>query len=150
VPAAFPADLVVEIDPHPSAPAAARRELRVLLGAGAGLRPDLVRDVLVVGSELVTNALVHAGGRSTLAAWASPAQSWVRLEVADTSRQLPRIHHQAPARVRGWGLPLVMRLVSRWGVETRAGGKSVWCELQRPDRAGSAAEHGGHGAAVHA
>lgn len=98
-----------------------------------GALPASVReDVLLLVTELVTNAVRHAG--------VGPEQSmrvdlrwWprrVRLEVVDPGTSFKR----PPARPRsddlgGWGLVLVDRIADRWGVQRTASGTCVWCEL---------------------
>lgn len=82
-------------------------------------------DVVLVVSELVTNALRHAAGTPLLRlVGAGPG---LRIEVADASPALPR---SRPAGTSGgWGLTLVQRLTARWGADPRPDGKVVWCEM---------------------
>ncbi|MEV4174616.1 ATP-binding protein [Nonomuraea sp. NPDC049709] len=82
-------------------------------------------DVLLVVSELVTNALVHGDGPPELRLRADA--SWVRVEVGDTGAELPEARDPGPAS--GWGLHVVRLLSTGWGVSPGEGGKVVWCEL---------------------
>jgi Histidine kinase-like ATPase domain len=75
--------------------------------------------VLLVVSELVTNALVHGDGPAVLRLSGTPWR--IRVEVADGS--------QVAGQEGGWGLHLVGRLAGRWEAAPRDGGKVVWCEL---------------------
>lgn len=92
----------------------------------------LVDDAELVLSELVTNALVHAGSRCRVAIGFDGTV--LRIEVTDRSSGLPDV--QAPDRLddHGRGLLLVSLLAAAWGVETTAVGKLVWAELAPGDR----------------
>ncbi|MEV1176163.1 ATP-binding protein [Nonomuraea sp. NPDC049784] len=82
-------------------------------------------DVLLVVSELVTNALVHGDGPPSLRMRGSASQ--VRVEVGDAGERLPEPREPGPAN--GWGLHVVGLLSTGWGISPRDGGKVVWCEL---------------------
>ncbi|MER6000683.1 ATP-binding protein [Nonomuraea angiospora] len=85
-------------------------------------------DVLLVVSELVTNALVHGDGPPSLRMRGSAAQ--VRVEVGDAGERLPEPREPGPSN--GWGLHVVRLLSTGWGttpVDGEKGGKVVWCEL---------------------
>ncbi|GAA3651620.1 hypothetical protein GCM10022224_013130 [Nonomuraea antimicrobica] len=82
-------------------------------------------DVLLVVSELVTNALVHGDGPPTLRVRGSA--SHVRVEVGDAGDRLPEAREPGPAS--GWGLHVVGLLCTGWGISPGDGGKVVWCEL---------------------
>jgi anti-sigma regulatory factor (Ser/Thr protein kinase) len=87
-------------------------------------------DVLLVVSELITNALVHGHGAPVLRLTCDPER--VLIEVGDESAKLPEAREPGPAD--GWGLHVIRQLCTRWGVSDhpnggREGGKVVWCEL---------------------
>lgn len=88
--------------------------------------PVDVDDAVLVVSELVTNALLHAHGTPLIRLL--PAVDGVRIEVCDDSPQPP-----LPAR--GLGLALVESLATSWGSSARDRGKAVWCELPTTPRA---------------
>ncbi|GAA3446235.1 ATP-binding protein [Planomonospora venezuelensis] len=89
-------------------------------------------DVILVVSELVTNALLHGAGAPVLRVIGTPSR--VRVEVADAGARLPRPRDPGP--FDGFGLNVVQRLSACWGVRRRRAGKAVWCELAaRPDPA---------------
>nr|WP_037610327.1 ATP-binding protein [Streptacidiphilus rugosus] len=91
----------------------------------------VVEDVLLMTSELVTNACLHAGGPRELAVH-DAGRDRLRVEVVDASPQKPEVRPPAqPARPGGHGLRVVERLSSRWGSEPRADGKAVWFEIER-------------------
>lgn len=85
-------------------------------------------DVLLVVSELVTNALLHGAGEPVLRM--SGGRWHVRIEVADSSAEPPRPREPGPAD--GWGMHVVGKLSTGWGTSYREGGKVVWCELAAP------------------
>jgi len=88
----------------------------------------IVEDAQLVVTELVTNALVHAGSTCELSA--RLAGGVLRLEVADTGRGVPDPQLPEPFEERGRGLLLVSALSTAWGTEGADGGrKVVWAEL---------------------
>jgi len=91
-------------------------------------------DVQLLVSELVTNAVVHAGSEVEVAV--RLLTDAVRIEVVDRAPGAP-LRPAAPAEgdESGRGLLLVETIASAWGVESIAGGKSVWFEVPRLDRA---------------
>ncbi|MGW6567326.1 ATP-binding protein [Streptomyces sp. NPDC054975] len=90
-------------------------------------------DVLLVVSELVTNACLHAEGPEALRV--VRRAKVLRLEVVDlgAGQPAPRTPHRA-ARPGGHGMFIVQRLCLDWGIERTAGapGKTVWAELAAP------------------
>lgn len=117
----------------PTARAAAREVLR-----RAGCSDDLTGDALLCLSELVTNAILHAGGSICVEITATDRA--VRLEVTDgmtiaASGGLPTRAPLAAEEPRetGRGLAIVDQLTHAWGVAgAEADGrpaKKVWAEL---------------------
>jgi hypothetical protein len=90
-------------------------------------------DVLLVVSELVTNACLHAEGPDEL--WIACDNKVIRVEVSDrgTGQPAPRTPHRA-GRPGGHGMFIVQRLCLDWGVVRTPGvsGKTVWAELGAP------------------
>ncbi|WP_255950326.1 ATP-binding protein [Streptomyces odontomachi] len=103
-----------------------------LPAAGADQRAA-AEDVLLVVSELVTNACLHAEGPEEL--WIGSDRKVLRLEVTDrgTGQPAPRTPHRA-GRPGGHGMFIVQRLCLDWGVRRTPGvpGKTVWAELGAP------------------
>ncbi|MDH6708234.1 signal transduction histidine kinase [Kitasatospora sp. MAA19] len=102
------------------------------LPAAGAEQQAVAEDVLLMVSELVTNACLHAPGgpRELRLYW-----NGVRLlvEVADTSPVPPRLHpHADPGRPGGHGLRIVDRLARAWGSVPQNGGKLVWLEVPSP------------------
>jgi anti-sigma regulatory factor (Ser/Thr protein kinase) len=123
------ARLVFRLDGGHTAALAARRAVV----AGDGTLPASVRDdVLLLVTELVTNAVRHAGvgsGQSLhveLRWW--PGR--VRMEVVDPGTSFTRPDERITRdHSGGWGLFLVDRIADRWGVTSSASGTSVWAEI---------------------
>ncbi|MDO0933699.1 ATP-binding protein [Streptomyces sp. DG2A-72] len=90
-------------------------------------------DVLLVVSELVTNACLHAEGPDEL--WIACDNKVIRVEVSDrgAGQPSPRTPHRA-GRPGGHGMFIVQRLCLDWGVVRTPGvaGKTVWAELGAP------------------
>ncbi|MEU4652815.1 ATP-binding protein [Streptomyces sp. NPDC023723] len=103
------------------------------LPAASADRRAAAEDVLLVVSELVTNACLHAEGPDEL--WISCDRKVIRLEVSDrgTGQPAPRTPHRA-GRPGGHGMFIVQRLCLDWGVVRSPGvaGKTVWAELAAP------------------
>jgi Histidine kinase-like ATPase domain len=103
-----------------------------LPGTSAAARAG-AEDVLLVVSELVTNACLHAGGAEELRL--RFADGVLRMEVADrgTGRPEPRIPHRG-SRPGGHGIFIVQRLCAKWGTEPDEDGpgKTVWAEIPVP------------------
>ncbi|MGH3328450.1 MAG: ATP-binding protein [Streptomycetales bacterium] len=76
-------------------------------------------------TELVTNAVVHAG---TPARVRLSYDGTLRLEVSDASPEPPKPREPGPDDIGGRGLVLVSLLAQRWGWRAEPGGKTVWCE----------------------
>ncbi|SHN25209.1 PAS domain S-box-containing protein [Actinacidiphila paucisporea] len=99
---------------------------------------DVVDDAVVLTSELVTNAVVHAGTAADVRCLRY--ETAVRVEVADhyPEREVPLQGrgrpHRDPDHEGGRGLLLCAALASRWGVEYTAAGKHVWFQLDLPER----------------
>jgi anti-sigma regulatory factor (Ser/Thr protein kinase) len=119
-------DILLSFAPIPEAVRAARHALRE-----RGLSPDLDHTVSLLTSELVGNAVRHAGSldpNERLVFHARLGEDHVRVEVADHGQGFdPEIRHDTA----GFGLRLVDKLASRWGVERTARGCRVWFEVDR-------------------
>ncbi|MEU1472304.1 ATP-binding protein [Streptomyces sp. NPDC005761] len=96
-------------------------------------RRAAAEDVLLVVSELVTNACLHADGPDELRIACTPKA--LRVEVTDggAGQPAPRTPHRA-GRPGGHGMFIVQRLCLDWGVVRVPDepGKTVWAELAAP------------------
>jgi serine/threonine-protein kinase RsbW len=121
------AELSLRIPGGPGAPAEARRALRRF---HTELPVEVTQIMTLLTSELVANAVRHAGAR-LVELTCSAAAERVRVEVADAGdgsgrKPLPR----APDHTGGWGLHMLDELSSRWGVIDGTGTR-VWFEIDR-------------------
>ncbi|MFD8565766.1 ATP-binding protein [Streptomyces sp. NPDC059639] len=110
----------------------ARMAVRAALAGTGRTLPEarakqLGEDALLVVSELVTNALVHAGGVTRLDVRVEGDE--FQLRVSDASRN-------APVRVRtlkgspgGYGMVVIQRLCARLDVEIGPEGKTITAAL---------------------
>ncbi|GAA0513808.1 ATP-binding protein [Paractinoplanes deccanensis] len=103
--------------------------------------PHLLHPSRIVMSELVTNAVEHAGSEMTVVV--SLRGPGVHLCVADLSAEPPRllkpsrVRRGRPLDERGLGMRLVQGTAAAWGSLPTSTGKVVWATLQ-PPRAGKA------------
>ena len=103
--------------------ASARRFVQQRL-TGAGLDQELIETAVLLTSELVTNAVLHAGREFEVRVSIRPG---IRVEIRDQSQQLPERRLRAAESVGGRGLELVESLAADFGVtEIPEQGKSVW------------------------
>ncbi|MCM2576784.1 ATP-binding protein [Streptomyces meridianus] len=123
------------VRPDPAEVGRARRWARSRLdAAGLGADDPLAETLVLLISELVTNAVLHTGCSAVLriqlpAAGAAAGAGMVRVEVADGSARPPRPRHAERDDTDGRGLELVDGLADRWGWQAEGAGKRVWCEL---------------------
>jgi anti-sigma regulatory factor (Ser/Thr protein kinase) len=111
----------------PSSVGAARRFIESRTAAWSF--PEPATDQLVlIGSELVTNAVLHA--RTELTLTLELRDDRVRISVMDRSQAPATLRHYRPDALTGRGLGVVAALSDRWGVSTAPDGKVVWAELQ--------------------
>ena len=121
----------VELPSSSEAPARARRALKGLAGLVSDGR---LRDVVLLVSELVTNAVRHASGDRLRLVVTVDARV-LRVEVHDPGEGFDlREPAPDPARPSGWGLFLVAQLADRWGVDS-APRTRVWFEMDPEARA---------------
>lgn len=103
------------------------------LPAATGDQRAAAEDVLLVVSELVTNACLHADGPEELRVGSGTRV--LRLEIVDqgSGSPAPRTPHRA-GRPGGHGMFIVQRLCLDWGVvrNPEGRGKTVWAELAAP------------------
>jgi anti-sigma regulatory factor (Ser/Thr protein kinase) len=109
-----------------SAPVRARTALRAFNGS-LGERRD---DVQLLVTELVTNAVVHAGADSdtSIGVRVEAAPDAIRAEVSHPG---PRFEARPRPEEQKFGLHLVDRLADRWGSESVEEQNRTWFELDR-------------------
>lgn len=130
----------LEIRPDPAEVGRARSWARSrLAGSGIGADEPLAETLILLVSELVTNAVVHTGCPAVLRLLLTGAREdasgaptgTVRLEVADASTRPPAPRHANGDETGGRGLELVDGLADRWGWDPEGMGKRIWCEVDR-------------------
>jgi hypothetical protein len=112
---------------EPSSAQAARHFVRVFLYT----RPAAVVDTAVlVTSELVTNALVHA--HSAVEVELTNTDGLIRIAVTGDSSELSKIEPSVTLSEHGRRVPLVTTLSDDWGVDQTHFGKTIWFTLNPP------------------
>ena len=128
----------------PSSAAVARRFVRDALdGWGAAEFEDAA---LLLTSELVTNALLHARSAPDLTVRLLDGR--LRVSVADDVPAPPTLKRYGTDAATGRGLLLIESMASDWGSEAASDGKVVWFELvsadNRPSGAAAASRRSRH------
>jgi PAS domain S-box-containing protein len=111
--------------PQPSSVAEARGMVRDLLVETD--RDDLAETATLLVSEVVTNALLHAG--TIIDVTAAVDDVGLRVEVADGSPHFPVRRRYAATAGTGRGMMMLESMVDDWGVVTHRRGKTVWFQI---------------------
>jgi anti-sigma regulatory factor (Ser/Thr protein kinase) len=85
-------------------------------------------DAVLLLSELVTNAVLHAG--TDIEVTVQLDKDVLRVEVRDGDARLPTVRHYSLLSGTGRGLALVAQTARSWDVEPLPTGKRVWFELE--------------------
>jgi anti-sigma regulatory factor (Ser/Thr protein kinase) len=100
----------------------------------------LVEDIVLCGSELATNAVMHShsgmpGGTCAVRIEIHPGSyAWVEVEDAGGPWNRPE-----PDPNRGHGLDIVAKLASDWGIAGDYRGRTIWARFDWPSRTTGAA-----------
>ncbi|MGF7236937.1 MAG: ATP-binding protein [Frankia sp.] len=118
------------------AAARARRIVTELLAAWG--RPEDAEVARLLVSEVVTNAVRHAGQSRPLELTVTADHGRIRVAVGDGSNRYPVPRTAHDDEESGRGMHLVASLASEWGVGPPVGpggevGKEVWFELPAPN-----------------
>lgn len=116
----------VELAPQPTAVREARCVAARVCSA-AKVPPEVCETAILLASELVTNAVIHAQPPVRMTVVANAAE--IRVEVSDGAQQLPVLRERS-CTPGGRGMYLVHNCASRWGVQPDARGKVVWFEIR--------------------
>ncbi|MEY9964025.1 anti-sigma regulatory factor (Ser/Thr protein kinase) [Streptacidiphilus sp. MAP12-16] len=114
------------------------RDLLIAQGLTGPLYEDLVQGMLLIISELVTNAVRHAALLSPqIVVEVVIGSGWVRLSVEDNHPYRPKALQNDFGRTGGRGLLLVKAITAEAGGacdvdRTAGGGKIVWSSLPLP------------------
>ena len=120
----------IDLARDPDSAAEARRALGEV---SDHLSPRRLEDARLLVSELVTNAIRHAGldADDVIKLVVVTGDRALRIEVCDPGRGFELSEPEPdPERPSGWGLYLVRELSDRWGME-RSEETRVWFELDR-------------------
>jgi anti-sigma regulatory factor (Ser/Thr protein kinase) len=111
---------------------AGRAARQTVLARNATLPTRVRDDVLLLVSELVTNAVRHAGAGPDSPLRVRLRHGAERVLVAVTDKGPGFSPPATPAGLDasgGWGLYLMDRIADRWGVEPTPSGSRVWFEI---------------------
>lgn len=125
-----PGAVSLDLEAGPEAAAWAREALYTV---DDEVEEDLMADVRLLVSELVTNSVRHSGVAppSSVGLDIAVDAETIRVEVRDPGSGFePRPRDPNRTRPGGWGLYLVDRLADRWGV-VRNHFTRVWFEIDR-------------------
>jgi anti-sigma regulatory factor (Ser/Thr protein kinase) len=117
-------EVLLALEPRPESARLARRAL-----ASHGLHEDVGHTVTLLATEIVGNAVRHAGlrGDQRIVFFARLAEDFARVEVADQGDGFD----PETVRTEGFGLRLLSKLASRWGCDCTDRGCKVWFEVDR-------------------
>jgi anti-sigma regulatory factor (Ser/Thr protein kinase) len=117
-------ELLLALEPRPESARMARRAL-----ATHGLHEDVEHTVTLLASEVVGNAVRHANlePHQRIVFFARLSDDFARVEVADQGQGF----EPESVRSEGFGLRLLSKLASRWGVDCTDRGCKVWFEVDR-------------------
>jgi two-component sensor histidine kinase len=121
--------LVFELTAGRMAGSGARRALL----AGNGALPSSVRDdVLLLVTELVTNAVRHAnaGPDAVVRVEFRRGSDFVWVAVSDEGAGFTAAAPLERDQADGWGLALVDRIANRWAITPTASGTCAWFEMR--------------------
>jgi anti-sigma regulatory factor (Ser/Thr protein kinase) len=141
-----PTDAVsCELPPEARSAGLARRFVTEMLDSWQEPEASAETASLLV-SELVTNAVLHAG--STVGLVVRRHGGRPRVEVTDCAPAAPEPRRHDDDATTGRGLEMVELLAEQWGVETGEESKTVWFEVAgdaapAPGASGSASPTGG-------
>ena len=122
-------ELSLRLNPGPEAIPAARKAMDGLDGM---LDRPVWEDLRLLVTELVTNGVRHGSERGPVTVLVRVGKKDVRVEVSDGGRGFspPSAPMPRDDGTGGWGLQLVDRVASSWGVQVN-GATCVWFELAR-------------------
>jgi two-component sensor histidine kinase len=120
---ATPVEVLLALEPRPESARRVRRALEK-----QGLPEDVEHTVMLLSTEIVANAIRHAGlaHEQRIVFFARVQGDFARIEVADPGPGFDPDN----ADDAGFGTRLLNKLAARWGVETDRGCK-VWFEVDR-------------------
>jgi PAS domain S-box-containing protein len=119
--------VVLAVPPVAESVAGVRRFAHNVL-TGWAIAPEVIGDVVLVVSELVTNAILHS--RSPIELRLSRTSDRLVVAVHDGTTAVPRRRLPNLDAEHGRGMQLISAIAEQWGVRPTEHGKSVWCEIE--------------------
>jgi anti-sigma regulatory factor (Ser/Thr protein kinase) len=119
----------LELPPSRESPALARAAVAEAC-LRWGLSTETVETALLATSELVTNAVMHAGTPLLLAVEYDPPD--LTIAVGDGDDSFPEKRPPSEDREDGRGVAIVERLGATWGIQRTTLGKTVWVGVVVP------------------
>lgn len=112
-----------------SAPRRARAWVADLLQSTGTCNDDVLHDIVLCASELVTAALIAHSTTMTVRLFID--DQVVRLSLFDDG-VMPDDRDDPALRVQWMGFRLVEAVADRWGIEATGTGRELWAELRAP------------------
>jgi anti-sigma regulatory factor (Ser/Thr protein kinase) len=122
-----PRSTVAAFAAEPSSSGQARRFVRDALRHMGISDAVIVDKAVLVASELVTNAVLHAQTGPVITVRTD--SDLVRIEVEDCSEEFPLLRNYGNQATTGRGLAVIEASANWWGVESTQQGKTVWAEF---------------------
>lgn len=107
--------------------AAARRFVADVLWQ-RGFSPDGIYNAVLLTSEAITNALVHAGTPIDVVVVADALMA--RIEVHDAHAGVPVVRRLPADASAGRGLHVIQAVAEAWGVDRCGDTKCIWFEVR--------------------
>lgn len=120
---------VLVLPPHPMSVQAARAFVTQVC-LEAGVLGDACDVAVLLTSETVTNAVIHARSETRLTVTTN-ARSLL-IEVGDDDPEVVVAGAPSAGAVGGRGLSMLDTLAQSWGVDDTGSGKSVWFNVEVP------------------
>src|SRR3954471_21743749 len=120
-------EVLLALEPRPESARLARRALMT-----NGLDEDVEHTGTLLATEIGGNPLRHASlrGDQRIVFFARLGNDFARVEVADQGQGFD----PQTVKTEGYGLRLLAKLASRWGVDCTDRGCKVWFEVDRRSR----------------
>ena len=116
----------------PCEPTSVCQARRFTAGVLGSVVPDTTDDIILMVSELATNACNHGATAFEVRVIPPASDACVRVEVVDDAPGKPVLRKPPPSDTHGRGLQIVATLSDRWGVTRKEKEKCVWFSVAVP------------------
>jgi anti-sigma regulatory factor (Ser/Thr protein kinase) len=122
----------------PCVPESVPSARRFLAGIVPEADEEAIGALVLMVSELATNALTHAASEFVVSVSYDNEQGRIRVEVSDRGPGRPATRDPEPSDPHGRGLQIVQALSDDWGIDLASDGrgKTVWFTFQLPPSPG--------------